>query len=116
LVSRIQNAAKGAAVFAIANKQDENTAGNPALIERMLGVPTYGFSAMNPTAHDDVITIIRESIMISRSGKKKGDIQSGVADELLRLKLEVDSTKREIKEVKDILGILVRKMVQLEKR
>jgi len=115
LVSRIQNAAKGAAIFAIANKQDQSTAGNTALVERMVNVPTYGFSAMNPNARDDIITIIRESIMISRSGKKKGDIQSGVADELLRLKLEVDSTKREIKEVKDVLAVLVRKMAQIEK-
>jgi small GTP-binding protein len=116
LVYRIQGAAKGAAIFAITNKQDLNTAVNPAVVERVLGVPTFGFSAMYSTAKDDAIGIIRESIMISRSGKKKGDLQSGVADELLRLKLEVDSTKREIREVKDVLAVLVKKIAQMEKR
>jgi GTPase SAR1 family protein len=116
LVSRIQGAAKGAAVFAIANKQDDKTAQNPALVERMLGVPTYGFSAMYATAYEDIIAVIRESIMIARSGSKKGDIQSGVADEVLRLKLEVDSTKREIKVLKNVLTVIAKKVAQMEKK
>jgi hypothetical protein len=116
LVSRIQGAAKGAAIFAIANKQDDKAAQNPALVERMLGVPTYGLSAMHSSAYDDIIPVIRESIMIARSGSKKGDIQSGVADEILRLKLEIDSTKREIKEMKDALATIVKKLAQTENR
>jgi septal ring factor EnvC (AmiA/AmiB activator) len=54
--------------------------------------------------------------MISRSGKKKGDAQSALGDEILRLKLEVDTSRREIKEVKDILAVLARKIAQMEKR
>ncbi|WXG47325.1 MAG: ADP-ribosylation factor-like protein [Candidatus Atabeyarchaeum deiterrae] len=116
LASRISDAAKGVAVFAIANKQDMPSAGNPSLIERVLGVPTYGLSATSPTARDDMIRIIRGSLVIARSGKKKGDTQIGIGDEILRLKLEVESSKRDIKELKDLLAVIVRKLAQIDKR
>jgi signal recognition particle receptor subunit beta len=116
IVNRIFEVAKGAAVFAIANKQDQNEAANPSILERVLGVPTYGLSAVNNTAREDIINIIRESLMISRSGKKKQDAQSALGDEILRLKLEVDTSRREIKEVKDILAVLARKIAQMENR
>jgi small GTP-binding protein len=116
LVNRIFEVAKGAAVFAIANKQDQNESGNPSILERVLGVPTYGLSATSNTAREDIINIIRESLMISRSGKKKGDAQSALGDEILRLKLEVDTTRRELKEMRDIIAVLARKIAQMEKR
>jgi GTPase SAR1 family protein len=116
LVNRIFEVAKGAAVFAIANKQDKNESGNPSILERVLGVPTYGLSAASNTAREDIINIIRESLMISRSGKKKGDAQSALGDEILRLKLEVDTTRRELKELRDIIAVLARKIAQMEKR
>jgi signal recognition particle receptor subunit beta len=116
LVNRIFEVAKGAAVFAIANKQDQNESGNPSILERVLGVPTYGLSATSNTAREDMINIVRESLMISRSGKKKGDAQSALGDEILRLKLEVDTTRRELREIKDIIAVLARKIAQMEKR
>lgn len=116
LVNRIFEVAKGAAVFAIANKQDQNESGNPSILERVLGIPTYGLSATSDTAREDVINIIRESLMISRSGKKKGDAQSALGDEILRLKLEIDTTRRELKETKDVIAVLARKIAQMEKR
>jgi hypothetical protein len=53
--------------------------------------------------------------MIARSGKKKGDTQSAIADELLRLRLELDANRREIKEIKDLIAVIVRKVAQLDK-
>jgi GTPase SAR1 family protein len=115
LVNRIFEVAKGAAVFAVANKQDENDSGNPSILERVLGIPTYGLSAISETAREDIINIIRESLMIARSGKKKGDAQSALGDEILRLKLEVDTTRRELKETRDVIAVLARKIAQMEK-
>jgi small GTP-binding protein len=115
LLSRISEVAKGVAVFAIANKQDHTGATNPGIMERVLGVPTYGFSSISPNAREELISIVRQSLMIARSGKKKGDTQSAIADELLRLRLELDANRREIKELKDLIAVVVRKMAQLEK-
>jgi small GTP-binding protein len=115
LISRISEVAKGVAVFAIANKQDHTAATNPGIMERVLSVPTYGFSAINPSARDELVNITRQSLMIARSGKKKGDTQSAIADELLRLRLELDANRREIKEIKDLIAVIVRKVAQLDK-
>jgi signal recognition particle receptor subunit beta len=114
LVNRIFDVAKGAAVFAIANQQDLNESGNPSILERVLGVPTYGLSATSDTAREDTINIIRECLVISRSGKKKGDSQSALGDEVLRLKLEIDTTRRELKELKNVIGALAKKIAQME--
>jgi GTPase SAR1 family protein len=116
LVNRIFEVAKGAAVFAVANKQDQTESANPSILERVLGVPTYGLSATSDTAREDIINIIRESLMIARGGKKKGDAQSALGDEILRLKLQVDTTRRELKETKDVIAVLARKIAQMENR
>jgi septal ring factor EnvC (AmiA/AmiB activator) len=83
-------------------------------LERVLGVPTYGLSATSDTAREDTINIIRECLVISRSGKKKGDSQSALGDEVLRLKLEIDTTRRELKELKNVIGALAKKIAQME--
>jgi signal recognition particle receptor subunit beta len=116
LISKIREVAKGIAIFAIANKQDETTAANPSIMERVLSVPTYGFSATSSTARDDLINIVRQSLMMSRKGKIKGDTESAIADELLRLRLELDANRREMKEIKDIIAVVVKKLAQLDKK
>ena len=48
--------------YCLANKQDLPRAMKPKLIEKLMGVPTFEMVAINPTFHDNIISIIRQAI------------------------------------------------------
>ena len=48
--------------FCLANKQDMPRAMKPKLVEKLLNIPTYEMVAINPTFHENIKTIIRQSI------------------------------------------------------
>ncbi|TFF86412.1 MAG: GTP-binding protein [Promethearchaeota archaeon] len=48
--------------YCLANKQDLPRAMKPKLIEKLLGIPTYEMVAINPTFHENIKSIIRQSI------------------------------------------------------
>ncbi|MFX1598163.1 MAG: ADP-ribosylation factor-like protein [Promethearchaeota archaeon] len=53
---------KDTKVIALANKQDLPKAVKPELIQRVLGVKTYGMVALDPSQRNEVLNIIREAM------------------------------------------------------
>ncbi len=58
----IRKDAAGVPVFAIANKQDLEGALSPGLVERLLGVPTFGMVAVNPEKRSEMMRILLDAV------------------------------------------------------
>lgn len=58
-----------AQILAIANKQDLPGALSPALVQRILGVKSYGMVAIDPTNREKALEIIKEALKMSAPEK-----------------------------------------------
>jgi small GTP-binding protein len=58
-----------AQILAIANKQDLPGALSPALVQRILGVKSYGMVAIDPTNREKALEIIKEALRMSAPEK-----------------------------------------------
>ncbi len=58
----IRKDAPGVPVWAIANKQDLEGALSPSLVERLLGVPTFGMVAVNPEKRAEMMRILLDAV------------------------------------------------------
>ncbi len=58
----IRKDAPGVPIWAIANKQDLEGALSPSLVERLLGVPTFGMVAVNPEKRAEMMRILLDAV------------------------------------------------------